>query len=476
MAGTMTFPALLPGFLEIWGLDNAAAGWINGIAQAGYVLAVPVLVTLTDRVDPRHIYLVSMLLSAVATAGFALFAQGFWTAMLFTALGGVGLAGTYMPGLRILSDHIGGAGQSRYLSFYTASFALGSSLSVLMAGVIADRLGWRAAFASAAIGAVLALALAAWTVPRRPPGAGDGSASLLDFRPVLRNRPAMGYILAYAAHCWELFGFRTWLVAFLAFSAARTASDGTAGDGAAGSVPAEVTALATIVILLGLPSSILGNEAAIRFGRRRVVSAIMLASALLAAGIGFASGLPFWAVATLVALYGITVTADSASLTVGAVTAAVAGRQGATLAVHSFIGFSAAFLAPVVFGAVLDAAGGNTRAAAWGWAFASLGIVVALGPLALALAASGTPGRALARRLGILVAGWSFVLLGIAGMFLPFLQGILFLLIGLSILSHEYRWARRLVDRIRARFPRAAGALDEAQAKAKARLDRFLGR
>jgi hypothetical protein len=37
---------------------------------------------------------------------------------------------------------------------------------------------------------------------------------LLDFRPVLHNRPAMGYILGYGAHCFELYGIRTWLVAF----------------------------------------------------------------------------------------------------------------------------------------------------------------------------------------------------------------------------------------------------------------------
>ena len=33
-------------------------------------------------------------------------------------------------------------------------------------------------------------------------------AALFEFRPVLRNREAMTYILAYAAHNWELFGCR----------------------------------------------------------------------------------------------------------------------------------------------------------------------------------------------------------------------------------------------------------------------------
>jgi hypothetical protein len=48
--------------------------------------------------------------------------------------------------------------------------------------------------------------------------------------------------------------------------------------------------------------------------------------------------------------------------------------RGAMMAVYSFIGFSTAFLAPLVFGVVLDLAGGNQSVIAWGLAFASIGI------------------------------------------------------------------------------------------------------
>ena len=108
MAGTMTFPALMPVFFAQWGIGNVEAGWINGVFQGGYVAAVPVLVTLTDRIDPRRIYLFSTSISALALLGFALFADGLWSATLYRTIGGVGLAGTYMPGLRILSDNTAG--------------------------------------------------------------------------------------------------------------------------------------------------------------------------------------------------------------------------------------------------------------------------------------------------------------------------------------------------------------------------------
>ncbi len=59
-------------------------------------------------------------------------------------------------------------------------------------------------------------------------------------------------------------------------------------------------------------------------------------------------------------------------------------------------------------------------------------------------------------------AGWGFILLGIAGLFLPVLQGILFIAIGLVLLSTEYAWAHRTLDWLKKRFPRAGHHVDRA--------------
>jgi hypothetical protein len=53
------------------------------------------------------------------------------------------------------------------------------------------------------------------------------------------------------------------------------------------------------------------------------------------------------------------------------------------MAVYSFLGFGAGFIGPLVFGMVLDAAGGKDSASAWGFAFGSLGLTCACGPLAV---------------------------------------------------------------------------------------------
>jgi MFS family permease len=375
MVGTMSFQALIPTFIAEWRLTHSEVGWISGIAYAAYVAGVPVLVSLTDRIDARRIVIAFCLVAAVSSIAFAWFAQGFWSALAFRALGGLALGGTYMPGLKALTDRIEGRYRTRYQSFYTASFSVGSSVSLFTTGVLADRHGWPLAFAAAGIAPLLAVVvLALWVPPVAPSRRDEPEEALLDFRPVLRQRESMSYVLGYAAHCWELFAFRTWLVAFMSFTAVAHAS---------AVAESTITTAASLILLLGLPASVLGNEIATCFGRRRVLIAFMLTSTLLAAVIGFVAALPFLAMAVVLALYGMTMMLDSASLTVGALNAAAPERRGSTLAVHTTLGTTMAFLAPLASGLALDLTGGGATVSSWVACFLVLAAGIAFGPLAL---------------------------------------------------------------------------------------------
>jgi len=373
MAGAFAFPALLPDFRAEWGLTNTEAGWISGIYFAGYALAVPTLTAATDRIDAKRVWLLGTAITALAAVGFAVAAEGFWSALALRALGGIGLAGMYMPGLKALVDRVHGPKQPQWISWYTASFSLGTSGSFLAAGALAEMWGWRMAFGLSAVLAGLGFLLVAAALAPAPPPPPAEKTPLLDFRPVLRNRPVMGYVLAYAAHMWELFGLRSWMVAFLAAVAALSARPPFVA-------PATV---ATLGSLLAMAGSIGGAALAVRFDRRGFCAVAALLSATMAAGIGFAAGWSYGAAVALVLLYNVVVQLDSAALTTGAVLEAEAGRRGATIALHSLIGFTAAFLGPLAFGKVLDVAGGNASVGAWGLAFLSLALVSALGPVAL---------------------------------------------------------------------------------------------
>lgn len=72
----------------------------------------------------------------------------------------------------------------------------------------------------------------------------------------------------------------------------------------------------------------------------------------------------------------------------------------------------------------------------------------------------------------LLAIGWGFALLGIGGILVPVLPGLLFLAIGLVVLSGEYIWARNLLSKLTARFPSLAAHLNHATEKAQVWVSR----
>jgi MFS family permease len=363
-------PAIMAAHLiPLWGLTAAQAGLMAGAYAFGYMCAVPVLATLTDRIDARGVLIFGSALSGLATAAFGWFANGLWSAAALWALAGVGFAGAYMPGLKALTDRLPPRESSRSITFYTGSFSIGVGLSFLVAQVIADRIGWRAAFYITALGPLLMIATGFMMAPFSPT---PSPGRLLDFRPVLRNRVAMGYVLGYGAHCFELYGMRTWIVAFWSYVAAR--------NGDALLSPIAVSVIAAVV---SLPASLLGNEAALRFGRHRAITAVMLVSAAAGIAIGLSAGASPLLLLLLVLLYAITIPADSGALTSGMAASAHPENRGATMAMHSTVGFGLSALGGWLGGIALDAAGGPQSPSGWLAVFAVLSCGVLLGPLAL---------------------------------------------------------------------------------------------
>ena len=364
-------PSILAAFLiPEWHLTGAQAGLLAGSGAAGYMLTVPVLATLTDRIDARKILIAGSAVSALGTLLFGLFATGLWTGVLFNAIAGMGFAGAYMPGLKALTDRLAPGDSSRAVTLYTSSFSFGVGLSFLVAQLVAEAGGWRAAFLVTALGPLAMLAVCFLLQPVTPKPA---QGRLLDFAPVFRNINAMGFVLGYGAHCFELYGIRTWLVAFWTFVAMKHSD-----------APLLTPVVVSVVFsVLAMPASILGNECALRFGRHRAITAVMFSSAFVALLIGaFADKSP-WLLLPLIMVYAITVPADSGALTSGMTMAADPNFRGATMAVHSTVGFSLSALGAWALGVALDAAGGPSNASAWTAAFCVLAAGILLGPIAL---------------------------------------------------------------------------------------------
>src|SRR5215471_9585951 len=132
--GAFALPALLPGYIDRWALSKTEAGWLVGIFLAAYVVMVPILVALTDRMPVRRVYLLGTGLTAISHIGFALLADGFWSAFLSRVLAGVT--------------------QSRAVSWHAAGVGISGAASFSIAGLVGHWAGPTSAFLLGGAGAL----------------------------------------------------------------------------------------------------------------------------------------------------------------------------------------------------------------------------------------------------------------------------------------------------------------------------------
>lgn len=370
LLGFSCYAVTLTTLQEQWTLSNFESGLIASAFFLGYILVVPLATVLTDRIDARKIYIFGGVSSVIGLLGMGLFANGFSSAFFFMALNGAGLAGTYMPGLKVLSDRVQHGNVTRHISFYTAFFGVGAGASYLISGWILEAQGWAAVFEWIALGPLTALLIVWRLIPvlDKPEWGASLNICWADIFPftkwqmVLRNKEATSYILGYTAHSLELFASRSWLVAFFVFCTVQTGE----------LFIVAATTLAGVINFFGVPASILGNEMAIKIGRQKWISIVMFMSALLGMSLAAATGQGWWIIALLATGHCVFIMADSATLTAGLVTSADPNHKGAAMGLHSIMGFAGGLVGPAIFGYVLDIAGSQDSAAAWIWAYFSI--------------------------------------------------------------------------------------------------------
>ncbi len=376
----LNYTAILPIVQREWGMSHGQAGLLFSAYQACYLLAVLVLASLTDRMDTRTIYLASAAWAGLAGLAFPLSAHSFASAALLRALAGIGLAGTYVPGMRLVAQRFPSEQRGIAIASYASAFGFGSAASLALTGSLTRMAGWRIAMGLTALGPLFAALLAALVLaPARPPG--GQTTRLLDAR-VFRNRPALWMIAGYCAHNWELFGMRAWLPPFLAASLIQRGV--TVVE--ASSFGATWTA---IVLILGSISNIAGGWISDQWGRPQLIVLSQLCSACFSFSIGWLFHAPLWFIMTVAALYNVFATSDSGALSTGVTELAEPSLLGATLALQSCLGFLAAAMAPGAAGFILDAlqagSGGTSATSPWQWgpAFGLLGVGVLMGPLSM---------------------------------------------------------------------------------------------
>lgn len=368
MAMFMSYAAVLPVLLPAWNMSATMAGSISTGFQGGYAVSLLVFSALADRIGARRVFVWSSWLTAASGLLFALFARSYASGLVLYSLVAIANGGTYTTAIMLLADRYPPARRGAAVGWLIASSSLGYALSLILSGAALAWGGYPAAFFASACGPVLGAVIVAFALRHTPnvvhtrhPESGFGSV-------VMKNPRAVRLMTGYTFHSWELLGMWAWVPAFLAVAFTV---------GGAGSVRAvELGAYVSASFhLIGLVASSSMGGLSDRLGRRTVLLALATISATCSFLFGWLIGWPLAVLFTVGAIYAFTALGDSPVLSTAFTESVPAAYLGAGLALRSLLGFGAGAIAPLVFGAVLDATNPpGATPTLWGWAFVTLGL------------------------------------------------------------------------------------------------------
>ena len=373
----INYSAILPLLVQEWGMNNTRAGSIFSVYQLGYITSGVILSTLTDRLNTKHIFIASILWSGTANLLFALYAHDYTSGMVLRAITGIGMGGTYMPGLKLVAEKFASHERGRAVGIYVGSLVLGASLSLAVTGAVASLAGWRAAFIACSIGVYIGalLSLVVFKGYRHDVQSRKGAGFRTE---IVKNKPAFLMILGYGSHMWEMYGMRSWLAPFftatlLSHGMARGVATGWAATAAA------------VIIGIGTFSTAITGTLSDRLGRTRTITLVMCGSAIVSFCFGWLINVNPAITFAVGLIYGYIIVAESPVFSTGLTELVAPGYLGAAMGMQSLVGYSLGMISPTVFGWALDLCKGWQPlpgiSVDWGIAFATAGAGALTGPL-----------------------------------------------------------------------------------------------
>ncbi len=375
---SLAFSALIPILTMEWSLSASQSGVILGGFQLGTLGAYVAVGFLLDRMRSKPIMAWSAALAGAGDILFALAARDFTSGFALRLLVGVLYGGLYLPALKQIADTVPPDRRGLATGIYIGAIVVAYAAPLYYVGVLAPRIGWRAAMAAIGALELLGALVIAWKVPSLalPPMVGPANLSRY-LGDVLRNASARRVIAAYTGHNWELFGMWGWLAPFMVASLSARGQAGALAWGGA---------LAAVVIGLGgSVGAVAGGRLSDRFGRARAATLILSVSLLCSGAFGWLFSAPLALMIGVGMLYGVVSLADSPSYSAALMEVVPARSLGGAFSIQMLLGWTATAVAPAAFGLVLDLtkAAGASQAAQWGWAFALMALGPVVGVIAL---------------------------------------------------------------------------------------------
>jgi len=355
--------AVLPQLTAEWRLSGGAQSWMTMSVQMGFVFGAIIiaLLNLADRVAASRLIAICAFWAAACNGGLALFDYS-PALVFFLRFGtGMGLAGTYPPGMKLAATWCK-RDRGLGIGLLVAGIVLGKSIPHLINALpflSGDGMPpWRTVlFSTSALSAAGALVVAIG-VREGPFLAGVAPFNWRFAGRVLSDRPTRLANFGYLGHMWELYGMWTWIPIFLLSSYDAT-----------GWSPLSARLAGFAVIAVGAFGSLAGGLLADRFGRSKVTVASLIISGActMCAGLFFSSpGL----LTIICLLWGITVVSDSAQFSAAVSELTDPRYVGTALTVQTTFGFLLTLISIRIIPPMVEMIG-------WEWAF----VVLAPGPV-----------------------------------------------------------------------------------------------
>ncbi|RRD57720.1 MFS transporter [Comamonadaceae bacterium OH2545_COT-014] len=145
-----------------WGLSAGQMGWLGAINSVGMAVGAVLFGTMADRIGRKHVFVITLLLFAVAS-GLSAFASTLAVLMVLRFFIGMGLGGELPVAATYVSERVPAHERGRVVVLLESFWAVGWLLAALIAYFVIPRFaadtGWRVALLLGALPAFYALYL-----------------------------------------------------------------------------------------------------------------------------------------------------------------------------------------------------------------------------------------------------------------------------------------------------------------------------
>ena len=276
----------MPVIEDEWGLTSSQSGIIIAFFHVGYVGAIIFYSLLIDKYNPKYFIVMGAFIAGLSGVAFAIFAEGFWLTLLLRMISGVGIAGIYVPGLRILTDIFPIQKRGEALGIYVGSLVVGSGFSLLVSGLLIEYIGWQGViFITSCLSIIASMLMVYIKIPARKSGGKLLKVQWNVMKKVLKKKNLL-VNASYAGHSWELYAMWAWIGPFLVYY-----------YGVQGLEQIEAIRYGNItgalVIMVGGIATYVGGKLSDQFGHIKVANFFLIISISCSLMIGWLDFIPF---------------------------------------------------------------------------------------------------------------------------------------------------------------------------------------